>query len=249
MSTIQAGLHVRRKRKHKPRVNRDDASTSARSFFLCLCLRRPGSYVHGLCMRLRRTCKPASNDRPTTNRQPTKNERVDEKSISGQSRTTTNRPTTDWPATEWRSPTKDRSRSDQGPNRLWVSLIFFPNRARPKAPRGVWPEWRRSEIEHRAESRQLTGQLLNDDQETENRCKATRDGPPIERQSNKTQRLDRMSIDKRPKADEKSIGVRSGTGHLSIDRRIRGSGSIEYRSINDRKPMISRSEWDQGRTT
>ena len=33
--------------KHKPCVNRDDSSTStsARSFFLRLCLRRPGSYV------------------------------------------------------------------------------------------------------------------------------------------------------------------------------------------------------------
>ena len=48
VAKLKAGLHVRRKHKHKhtPRVNRDDASTStrARSFFLCLCLRR--------------TCKP-----------------------------------------------------------------------------------------------------------------------------------------------------------------------------------------------
>ena len=51
--TVKAGLHVQRKhkhkRKHKPRVNRDDASTSARKsafyFFLRLCLRRPGSHV------------------------------------------------------------------------------------------------------------------------------------------------------------------------------------------------------------
>ena len=43
------GLHVRRKHKpkHKPHVNRDDASTSARSFFLRL--RRPGSHVAYAC--------------------------------------------------------------------------------------------------------------------------------------------------------------------------------------------------------
>ena len=35
--SIQAGLHVRRKHNHKPRVkNQDDVSTSARSFFLRL---------------------------------------------------------------------------------------------------------------------------------------------------------------------------------------------------------------------
>ena len=50
-SAVKARLHVQRKpkhkHKHKPRVNRDDASTSesARSFFLCFCLRRPGSHV------------------------------------------------------------------------------------------------------------------------------------------------------------------------------------------------------------
>ena len=33
------------KHEHKPRVNRDDASTSARSFFLRLCLRRLGSHA------------------------------------------------------------------------------------------------------------------------------------------------------------------------------------------------------------
>ena len=43
----EARLHVRRKHKHKPRVNRDHASTStnARSFFLRFCVRRPGSHV------------------------------------------------------------------------------------------------------------------------------------------------------------------------------------------------------------
>ena len=51
---LKASLHVRRKhkRKHKPRVNQDDASTSARkketrSFFLCL--RRPGLHVAYAC--------------------------------------------------------------------------------------------------------------------------------------------------------------------------------------------------------
>ena len=47
--TLKAGLHVRRKHKHehkhKPRMNRDDASPSARPFFLRVCLRRPGSHV------------------------------------------------------------------------------------------------------------------------------------------------------------------------------------------------------------
>ena len=50
---FKAGLYVRRKHKHKhkPRVNRDDASTStsARSFFLRLCLRRPCSHVAYAC--------------------------------------------------------------------------------------------------------------------------------------------------------------------------------------------------------
>ena len=47
--SVKAGLHVRRKykHKHKPRVNRDDASTSARK-----------RNAH-LCSCLRRTCKPA----------------------------------------------------------------------------------------------------------------------------------------------------------------------------------------------
>ena len=199
------------------------------------------------CACVVRVNQPATTDRRPTANQQKMNESTKSRSVGNQEQPPTDRPPTDQPLND-----DHRRKIDRGAIRDpidWVSLIFFPNRARPKAPRGVWPEWRRSEIEHRAESRQLTGQLLNDDRETENRCKATRDGPPIERQSNKTQRLDRMSIDKRPKADEKSIGVRSGTGHLSIDRRIRGSGSIEYRSINDRKPMISRSEWDQGRTT
>ena len=45
--TVKAGLHVRRKhehkRKHKPCVNREDASTSTRkrNARSCLCLRRP----------------------------------------------------------------------------------------------------------------------------------------------------------------------------------------------------------------
>ena len=58
LSTIprKAGLHVRRKHKHRhkhkhePRVNRDDASTIARSFFLRLCLRLPGSHVAYACV-------------------------------------------------------------------------------------------------------------------------------------------------------------------------------------------------------
>ena len=46
---VEAGLHVRRKHKHKPCVNRDDArtNTSAHSFFLRLC--RPGSHVAYVC--------------------------------------------------------------------------------------------------------------------------------------------------------------------------------------------------------
>ena len=44
-SILTAGLLVRRKHNHKPRVNRDDTSITARSFFLHLCLRRPGSHV------------------------------------------------------------------------------------------------------------------------------------------------------------------------------------------------------------
>ena len=40
---------AREKQKHKPRVNRDGASTSARSFSLCLCLGRPGSHVAYAC--------------------------------------------------------------------------------------------------------------------------------------------------------------------------------------------------------
>ena len=54
LKRLKAGLHVRRKHKpkHKPRVNRDDASTSARSFFLRLCLRRPGLHVAYACLRL-----------------------------------------------------------------------------------------------------------------------------------------------------------------------------------------------------
>ena len=49
--SLKAGLHVRRKHKHKhrdkhkPRVNRDDASTRERNALLFLCLRRPGSHV------------------------------------------------------------------------------------------------------------------------------------------------------------------------------------------------------------
>ena len=42
---VKAGVHVR-----KPRVNRDDASTGARSFFLRLRLRRPGSHVAYACV-------------------------------------------------------------------------------------------------------------------------------------------------------------------------------------------------------
>ena len=48
---VKAGLHARRKHKHKhmhkhkPRVNQDDASTSASYFSLCWYLRRPGSHV------------------------------------------------------------------------------------------------------------------------------------------------------------------------------------------------------------
>ena len=51
--SVKAGLHVRskHKRKHKPRVNRDDASTTARkrNACFCLCLRRPGSHVAYTC--------------------------------------------------------------------------------------------------------------------------------------------------------------------------------------------------------
>ena len=50
---VKAGLHVRRKRNHKPRVNRDDASTSEsarkRNAFSFLSLRRPGSHVAYAC--------------------------------------------------------------------------------------------------------------------------------------------------------------------------------------------------------
>ena len=52
-NNCKAGVHVRRNNKHKQkaRVNRDDArtSTSARSFFLRLCLRCPGSRVAYAC--------------------------------------------------------------------------------------------------------------------------------------------------------------------------------------------------------
>ena len=58
-ASVKAGLHVRCKHKHKPRVNRDDASTSARSFFLHLCLRRPGSHVAFACDCVVRVLKPA----------------------------------------------------------------------------------------------------------------------------------------------------------------------------------------------
>ena len=50
-ASVEPGLHVRRKhkhkRQHKPRVNRDDASTSERkrNARLCWYLRRPGSHV------------------------------------------------------------------------------------------------------------------------------------------------------------------------------------------------------------
>ena len=65
--TFKAGLHVRRKHKrkhkHKPRMNRDDASTTSastrkRSAFLFLVL-APSRFTGGLCLCLRRTCKPA----------------------------------------------------------------------------------------------------------------------------------------------------------------------------------------------
>ena len=51
MVRTKAGLHVRRKHKHKqkPRVNRDEASTSARSFSCDCALRRPGSHVAYAC--------------------------------------------------------------------------------------------------------------------------------------------------------------------------------------------------------
>ena len=44
---FKTGLHVRRRHKHKARVNRDDASTSACSFFLRLCWRRTCKPVFG----------------------------------------------------------------------------------------------------------------------------------------------------------------------------------------------------------
>ena len=68
LSDGKAGLHVRRKhkhkRKHKPRVNRDDTSARKRNacLFLCFALSR---FTRGLCLCLciclclRRTCKPA----------------------------------------------------------------------------------------------------------------------------------------------------------------------------------------------
>ena len=59
---LRAGLHVRRKhkRKHKPRVNRDDASTSTRkrTARLCLCLRRLGSHVAYACVCVVRVNQP-----------------------------------------------------------------------------------------------------------------------------------------------------------------------------------------------
>ena len=47
------------KHKHKTRVNRDDTSTSARSFSLRLCWLASSQFTRGLCLCLRRTCKPA----------------------------------------------------------------------------------------------------------------------------------------------------------------------------------------------
>ena len=69
---LKAGLHVRRKHKHRPRVNRDDANTSARksrSAFLFLAL-VSSRFTRGLCLCLcvcvclRRTCKPVFSDTP-----------------------------------------------------------------------------------------------------------------------------------------------------------------------------------------
>ena len=60
---VKAVLHVRRKHKHKPRVNRGDTSTSARrDVLLFLVLEFASSrFARGLCLCLclSRTCKPA----------------------------------------------------------------------------------------------------------------------------------------------------------------------------------------------
>ena len=53
----KAGVHVRRKHKHKPRVNRDDVP-----FYCSRALVLASSrFTRGLCLCLRRTCKPAFN--------------------------------------------------------------------------------------------------------------------------------------------------------------------------------------------
>ena len=60
---LKAGLHVQRKHKHTPRVNRDDANiisatTRKRNAFRFLVLASPW-FTRGLCLCWRRTCKPA----------------------------------------------------------------------------------------------------------------------------------------------------------------------------------------------
>ena len=65
--SLKTGLHVRRKHththkhKHKPRVNRDDTSARKRNalrLFLALVF-ASSRFTRGLCLCLRRTCKPA----------------------------------------------------------------------------------------------------------------------------------------------------------------------------------------------
>ena len=61
---LKAGLHVRRKHKHQPRVNRDDASTRKRNAFLFHVLApvvhvcRPGSHVANACACVVRVNQP-----------------------------------------------------------------------------------------------------------------------------------------------------------------------------------------------
>ena len=55
-----AGVYARRNHKHKPRVNRDDASISARkrNARLCLCSHRPVSHVAYACACVVRVTQP-----------------------------------------------------------------------------------------------------------------------------------------------------------------------------------------------
>ena len=57
---LTAGLHIRRKHKHKPRVNKGWRKHKHKHAFLFLALVLASSrFTRGLCLCLRRMCKPA----------------------------------------------------------------------------------------------------------------------------------------------------------------------------------------------